>query len=208
MNAPSAAQAGSSSSVRSDGVPFITRWTGEDDAPSPVVERRDGRGIRYADERAYDRVDGILWARVPSQPGRGKPEFGVVHSLRQRLAMNGLLCQVCGQSADRNADGVLWLVDAERDDLRPGDERTSHPPVCLPCARWSVHACPHLRRAWVAVRVRSFALCGVNGALYAPGRPAPVVLRAGLLDFGDPFLPWVRASQLIMALQDFTVTDL
>ncbi|MYZ40125.1 MULTISPECIES: hypothetical protein [unclassified Streptomyces] len=47
---------------------------------------------------------------APSQPGRGRPEYGSVHSLRQRLAMGGLLCQICGKPADRNRDRVLWLL--------------------------------------------------------------------------------------------------
>lgn len=115
--------------ARTDAVPFITRWSGEAKGTSPIVVRRDGRGIQYADERSFDRVDGVLWARTPSQPGRGKPQFGAVHSLRQRLTMTNLLCHICGRPADRTPDGLLWLIDARPDELRPGSERTTHPPI-------------------------------------------------------------------------------
>ena len=68
-------------------------------------------GIAFADETAADRdSDGILWTRITSQPGCGRPQFAVIHSLRQRRAMRRLLCQVCGQPADRNPEGVLWLL--------------------------------------------------------------------------------------------------
>ncbi|GAA2260187.1 hypothetical protein GCM10010232_58980 [Streptomyces amakusaensis] len=73
-------------------VPYITQWTGESPSKVRVVERR-GR-VAYADERSYDRDPrGILWRRIPSTPGKGKPDFGAVHALRQRLAMANTLCQ-------------------------------------------------------------------------------------------------------------------
>jgi hypothetical protein len=196
---------------RGEGVPYITRWSGEKDATMPVVLRRKGPGIAYADERAYDRDrHGVLWTRTPSQPGKGRPEFGKVHALRQRLAMGGLRCQICRMPADRSADGVLWLLDADPDDpgLWSGDERTAHPPVCMPCAVRSTSACPHLRRACTVVRVSAFALSGVRGALYRPGRRAPEPVDVAFLRFGDPLMSWMRAGQLVMHLREFTVIDL
>lgn len=71
---------------RSDPVPYIAEWSAER-APGPRVVAKS-RGIGYADERPYDRdTDGVLWARVRSLPGRGRPQFGKVHALRQRRAM-------------------------------------------------------------------------------------------------------------------------
>jgi hypothetical protein len=196
---------------RSDGVPYITRWSAEKAAATPVIRRRRGTGIAYADERSYDRDEhGVLWTRAPSQPGRGRPQYGSVHSLRQRLAMSGLLCQICGRPADRTSNGVLWLLDAGRDDptLWKGRERTVHPPVCMSCAVRSASACPHLRRAHIVLRVHAFAPSGVHGALYAPGAAAPQAVEATNLSFGDPRMPWMRASQLVMRLSEFTVVDL
>lgn len=190
-------------------VPFIVRWSGERDGAMAVVFRRDRKGIRYADERSFDRDErGVLWVRTPSQPGRGRPEFGKVHSLRQRLCMSELRCQVCGGPADRSAEGVLWLVDAARRELRPGGEITGHPPVCRPCAERAVRACPHLRPAVVALRVRSFEPYGVNGALYQATHEGPKAVDAQVVPFGSLVMPWVRAGQLVMALRDFTVIDL
>ncbi|WP_175607687.1 hypothetical protein [Peterkaempfera bronchialis] len=190
---------------------YITRWSGEREAPMPMVWRRRGRGIGYADERLYDRDEhGVLWTRTRSEPGKGQPEFGKVHALRHRMAMGGLLCQICAGPADCNAEGVLWLIDADSDDpsLWRGDERTAHPPVCMPCARRSTEACPHLRRAYTAVRVSTFTLWGVRGLLHRPGPTVPEPVDIALLRFGDPRLPWLRASQLVMHLREFTVIDL
>lgn len=200
-----------SSSTTFGTIPFVARWSGEHDSPMPIVLRRGARGIAYADERSYDRDDlGILWTRTPSQPGRDKPQLGNVHGLRQRLCMTGLRCQVCGGPADLTSDGVLWLIDANPSDLLPRGvaELTAHPPVCRPCAHQSVRLCPHLRDKYVALRVRSFAAYGVSGALYCRNFTEPLLYGAGTVALGDPLLPWIRASQLVMSLNDFTVIDL
>ncbi|MBM9510463.1 hypothetical protein ITX44_39060 [Streptomyces sp. KK5PA1] len=190
-------------------MPYVVRWSGEQDGAVPVVVRRDRRGIGYGDERAFDRDErGVLWSRTPSEPGRGRPEFGKVHSLRQRLAMAGLRCQVCGGPADRTADGALWLIDARDDELLSEREETFHPPLCRPCAHRSVRACPHLRSGVIPVRVRAFAPSGVSGVLYAPAGLTAQPVETGTFRFGDPRLPWVRAHQLLMQLADFFVVDL
>ncbi|MGS2587697.1 hypothetical protein [Streptomyces hebeiensis] len=190
-------------------VPYIAMWSAEQAPRMRVVMK--GGGIGYADERPYDRdTDGVLWTRVPSQPGKGRPEFGKVHALRQRRAMLELLCQVCGRPADRNADGVLWLVSEDPHDMAPlpGDLTTTHPPLCAPCAFRSTHVCPHLRSRYVALRVRTSVPAGVQGALYRPGHPAPTAVMATGVAFGDPLIHWVRAGQLIVRLREFTVVDL
>lgn len=195
----------------SDRVPFIASWSAET-ATQPEVTVRRGR-LAYLNERPWDRDEnGILWRRVPSMPGRGRPQYGKVHFLRQRQAMAGLLCQVCGRSAHEDAgdDGLLWLLNEDPDDRRnwPADLVTGHPPVCLPCARQSVQACPHLRKQYTAVRVRRFAPSGVQGVLHRPSYPDPVPYDVGGLDFGDRRMPWMQAAQLMMRLEDFTVVDL
>ena len=192
-------------------VPYITRWSSEAHGSMPMTYRRRGTGIAYTDERSFDRDEhGVLWTRMPSQPGRGRPQYGSVHLLRQRLAMSGLRCQICGRPADRSADGVLWLLDADPGDptLRNGQERTAHPPVCMPCAVRSTSACPHLRRSFTVVRVRAFSFYGVRGALYRPTAGPPQAIDAINLPFGDPRMPWMRAGQLIMRLTEFTVVGL
>lgn len=194
---------------RPDVVPYIARWSGERDAEAVVIGRA-GR-VAYADEVLQDRdADGVLWSRIGSRPGTGRPEFGKIHGLRQRRAMRRLLCQVCAGPADRNADGVLWLLGEDRDDPAswPEELLTSHPPLCLPCATTSVRFCPHLTRRYVALRVRAFRPAGVWGVLYRPGFPLPVAVEAAGVDYADPRVRWVRAGQLITRLEEFTVVDL
>ncbi|BBA96051.1 hypothetical protein RVR_1177 [Actinacidiphila reveromycinica] len=194
-----------------DRVPFIASWSAET-ATQPDVTMRRGR-LAYRDERPWDRdSNGVLWRRVPSMPGKGRPEYGKVHLLRQRLAMDALLCQVCGQPAQHGstADGLLWLLGEDPDDLTtwPAEMVTGHPPVCLSCAWLSVRACPHLRKQYAAVRARRFSLSGVHGVLYRPSHPAPVPHDVGGLDFGDDRMPWMQAAQLMMRLDEFTLVDL
>ncbi|RKN10173.1 hypothetical protein [Streptomyces radicis] len=189
-------------------VPYITQWSGERPADVRVIERR-GR-LAYADERSYDRdTGGVLWRRIPSTPGKGKPEFGAVHALRQRVAMAGLLCQVCGKPADRNNNGVLWLMGEAPDapGTWPQGLETTHPPVCQPCASVSARACPHLRQRYVTLRVRSWTPVGVHGALYRPGHQGPVLTDAAGIPFDNPAIQWVIAAQLVMRLDHFTLTD-
>lgn len=188
-------------------VPYITQWSRERVSTFDMVVRR-GR-LAFADERPYDRdSNGVLWTRAPSQPGKGKPEFGKVHALRQRNAMDRLLCQVCGQAADRNQDGILWLLGEAPDDSDGEGVLTAHPPLCLPCLDVSVKACPHLRRQYVALRVRRLEQAGVRGALYRPSCFKPVAVEAAGVAFDDPRINWVRAAQLLMRLTDFQVINL
>ena len=138
-------------------VPFITAWSGETFV-SPRLVWRDGR-VAYANERKHDRdAFGVLWRRSASRPGSGKPEYGRVHNGRQRRAMGGLLCQVCGRSTrpEATGDGVLFLLSREEYEWGPwpAPVTTTHPPVCVRCAVVSVSACPHLRGHYVGVRYR------------------------------------------------------
>ncbi|MFF8957913.1 hypothetical protein [Streptomyces sp. NPDC014894] len=169
---------------------------------------RRGR-LAYTDERSYDRdARGVLWRRIPSTPGKGKPDFGAVHALRQRLAMANALCQVCGKPADRDERGVLWLLGEASDapGSWPQGLETAHPPVCRPCASLAARSCPHLGRRHVALRVRSWTQVGVHGALYRPG-PRPVAVDAVGIPFDSLAVRWVIAGQLIVRLDRFTLVD-
>ena len=121
-----------------------------------------------------------------------------------------LLCQVCGGPADRNADGVLWLIGEHQSESAswPVPLLTTHPPVCAACAVRSVGVCPHLRRQYGALRVRDFEVVGVRGALYRPARPHPVKVAAMGVALDDPRIRWIRAGQLIVGLRDFSLISL
>jgi hypothetical protein len=50
-------------------------------------------GLAYVDERPYDRdSNGILWRRMPSTPGKGKPQYAAVRVRRFSLSgVHGVL---------------------------------------------------------------------------------------------------------------------
>ncbi|MDH6116357.1 hypothetical protein [Kitasatospora sp. GAS204B] len=196
--------------TRSNAVPYITAWSAEQYARYEVVAHPAG-GIAYLDEAPHDRdADGILWARMTLGPGRGRPDFGRVHLGRQRRAMRALLCQVCGEPADRAEDGALWLLKDDRTDWPgwPEGMAATHPPVCLGCADIAARRCPHLRGGCVAVRAREFGTCGVYGSLYRPGRPAPTAVTDVITTPQEPRARWVLATQLVRVLRDCSFVDL
>lgn len=190
-------------------VPYVTEWSAECEPPFVVVEHA-GRGIAYADESLVDRDQaGVLWFRTPSRPGVGRPIFGRVHPLRQRRAMQRLLCQVCAGPADRTDDGVLWLMRDFRDDWPDWPNRMgeTEPPVCRPCARLSLRLCPSMRKGAVLVRARRYPVAGVHGLLYSGGRrPVPVGPLTASLD--DPAVRWVRAARLVRELHGCALVDI
>lgn len=185
-------------------VPYITPWTGEREPDFKVVERRSG-GIGYARESVLDRDElGVLWSRLSSAPGRGRPAWGDVHPMRQRRAMARLLCQVCTEPADRNADGVLWLWKDHRDHWRgwPEDMWMPEPPVCRSCARLAVRLCPSLRPGAVAIRSGECPVIGVSGLVFQPDRRGPVPTRHTNVPYDSPMAQWVLADKLLRALHD------
>ncbi|HEV2784031.1 MAG TPA: hypothetical protein VGX25_31980 [Actinophytocola sp.] len=189
------------------GVPYITTWSAEESLPTTVIQRPGG-GIAYLDETLVDRDEnGVLWQRVPSRPGRGRPEFGKVHPLRQRRAMRRLLCGICGGVPDRTDEGVLWLVRDFRGDWPdwPDGMAATEPPVCLPCAHRSVGACPALRIGFVAVRVGQSTVAGVYGTVYQGGQPFPAPVDDAVVAFDDSAIRWVQAAQLVRELGDCTI---
>ncbi|HEX5402173.1 MAG TPA: hypothetical protein VFX16_07720 [Pseudonocardiaceae bacterium] len=184
-------------------------WSDEEAQSAPKIVRTD-LGIRFADETLLDRDStGVLWTRVSSRPGHGRPEFGQVHSLRQRRAMRRLLCQVCGGPADQNNDGVLWLLRDYRDDWLnwPENMANTYPPVCMPCALLSTRVCPALRRGYVAVRARQCPVSAVYGIRYEPRGPLLVPVE-DTVPLSDRAIRWTVAAQLVRSLHGCTIVDL
>jgi hypothetical protein len=190
--------------------PYISTWSEETEPPTPVIER-PGRGIGYLDETIHDRDrHGVLWLRALSRPGEGQPLFAKVHPLRQRRAMRRLLCNVCGQPADRTEDGVLWLLKDHRTDWPgwPQAMAVTEPPVCLPCVRLATRLCPALRREGAAaVRARNAPISGVHGTLFRCEAGLPVAMDEVTVAYGDPRLRWLRAAKLVRELQDCTIVE-
>ena len=191
-------------------MPYITAWSEEQPVPTRIVERPRS-GIAYADETLGERDEnGVLWRRMPSCPGRGRPQFGQVHSLRQRRAMRKLLCSICAGPADSTDQGMLWLVRDYRHDWPQWPEHmaATEPPVCLPCARISLRACPALRKGSVAIRVGHSTIAGVYGARYQAGHLGAVAVEDVIVTYDDPDIRWTCASQLVRELTDCTIINL
>lgn len=208
---------------RPDTVPWMAAWTGETVIEAPVITRR-GRlgGIAYADELPADRGknDALLHRgrHLVNKDQRGRPLYGAVHTNRQRRAMRKLLCHVCGNGADHNDLGVLWLLDniaANCPQGWPEEEITVHPPLCLGCAEKAIGQCPELEeKGFTAVRVRDPQPYGYRGRLYVRDLSLhaslfPIVSKeTANLAFEDPLLPWLLAAQSVMCLVGCTVVDL
>jgi hypothetical protein len=193
-----------------DRVPYVSRWSEEEPLPAAVIQR--GGRIAYADEALGERDrNGVLWQRMPSRPGRGQPQFGKIHTPRQRHAMRKLLCQVCAGPSDVSDLGTLWLVTDYRNDWPDWPERMacSEPPICLPCAQLSIKICPGLRHhGHVALRVRHSEIAGVYGMLYRPGPFVPIPIADQRIPLDDPDIRWTRATQLLRELHDCTIINL
>jgi hypothetical protein len=192
-------------------VPYVSAWSGEELLPGRVV-RHPGGGITYADETSVDRDEhGVLWTRMASRIGAGRPLFTKLHPLRQRRAMRRLLCQVCARPADRTEDGLLWLVSREAiSDLADLEGViTPQPPLCLHCANVSVTSCPRLRRGYVAVRAHT-RLCGVYGVRYQAGWSQLTLASDDdrVFDYREPLVRWVQAVQLARSLHNCIPVDL
>jgi hypothetical protein len=187
--------------------PYITAWSAEQDLPCTLVDRPD-RSIGYANELLSDRDrHGVLWRQTALCHQVGRPEFARVHPQRQRRAMELLLCQVCGEPADQNDDGVLWLQRDFRDDWPrwPEGMASVEPPVCLPCVSVARRLCPALRRGAVTVRVKECPVAGVRGTLYRESVLAPTAVTAGNFAYDDPAVRRVVASALIRELRGCTI---
>ncbi|MFI1467663.1 hypothetical protein [Streptomyces wuyuanensis] len=198
--------------ARPDVVPFIAAWSGEQQLDRTVVYSGQG-GIAYADETPEDRDQyGVLWNGRAVARGAGRPQYGDVHPMRQRQAMQYLLCQVCGDPADRDDRGVLWLIEDNRRDWQgwPNDLLTTHPPICLPCAGKAVAMCPHLVDSNVAVRVLGSEVCAVYGRMWSSsafGHPVRTA-NADVVAYGTTAARWVLAGQLVRSLHGCTFVDL
>jgi hypothetical protein len=196
-------------------VPHIAAWT-EEESDVGVILGPFGQGIAYPNEQADDRDRyGVLHQRIPSNPGRGRPEYQRVHARRQREVMNGLLCQGCNGPSSQTELGWLWLLHDDRASEPaswPENVGATHPPVCVPCALKATQQCPHLFESYIAVRVADPRPWGVYGNVYAPPRPgrapAPEFRHGALVPYTDLMIGWVLAAQTVRLLRDCTLVAL
>jgi hypothetical protein len=193
--------------MRTNLVPYIASWTGEEVAKPDIVEHPSGLGIAFRDEQLIDRDSrGVLWDRYAVRQGEGTPRYAEIHPARQRRAMRVLLCQVCGGQADTTPDGVLWLLPAESTwPGWPNNSTVSEPPVCADCLRLALRHCPALKHGHLLIRARRYSVHGVSGLRYRAARPRPVITDQVTVSHTDPAIRWVLATKLVRILDECDV---
>ncbi|MER6530652.1 hypothetical protein [Streptomyces sp. NPDC001508] len=193
-------------------VPYIAGWSEERLLNRPLVRRCMAPGIAYADETPYDRDSfGVLWARYALRPKqrRGSPRLREVHPYRQRRAMLNMMCQVCSRMPPDPHGPHLFLLRDSVGPIREG-ERTTSPPVCVPCAGISVQLCHALRGGrFVAAWARRVPAWGVVGPLHHPQTLQPIPgAHMEQVKYGSQWAPWVRAARTMVELREVTPADL
>ncbi|MFJ3249033.1 hypothetical protein [Streptomyces sp. NPDC086782] len=191
-------------------VPYITGYSREQNI-TPRLTNLGGEGLGFVDETPHDRDSfGVLWVRPSLLPKgrRGEPMLkeAAVHPFRQRRAMRDQRCQVCTRPPEDPEGPCLYLM---RDSGRPVEEgeRTTSPPVCVPCAGISVQLCPRLRRHHVAAWVEYAPAWGVVGIVHDPVTLAPMG-RDEEVAYDSPAARWVVAGRLVSELHGVTPVNL
>ncbi|CAM5656415.1 hypothetical protein GCM10010261_62740 [Streptomyces pilosus] len=200
-------------------VPFVVQREGEEAAPDNLLLHTVGPGryrLRYADEDSRDRdLRGVLWARcsfgavddlgVPV----GRPQWRMMHPLRQRGTMQALRCQICTNPA-RTPLGFIFLAGPGTVDCEQSVILTNQPPVCGRHARAAADLCPHLTADPMVFLAQSAPLYGVNGVGYGYGDQGVQVVQRpdGPIPYGHPLLPTVLASQMVRRFSSFRLVGL
>ncbi|MER6408731.1 hypothetical protein ABT269_35775 [Streptomyces viridosporus] len=198
-------------------IPFVIQREGEEAAPDNLMLSllEGGRyRLRYADEDPRD-LRGVLWARCSFGAADdlgmpvGRPQWRMMHPLRQRGTTQALRCQICTDLA-RTPLGYIFLAGPNMVDPEQTPVLTNQPPVCARHARAAAELCPHLIRRPMVLLAQSAPLYGVNGVGYGYGEQGlQVVARPkGPIPYGHELLSTVLASQLVRRLSSFRTVDL
>ncbi|HET9380470.1 MAG TPA: hypothetical protein VFP69_06535, partial [Streptomyces sp.] len=176
-----------------------------------LVRRAEGPGVGYADERPEDRDSfGTLWVRSrPPEEGRHGRPLKSAHPLRQRRAMDDMLCRVCARPPADPGGPYLFLTQGARGPVREG-ERTASPPVCVPCAAIAVRWRRASRKGrWAAAWARFAPAWGVYGTVHHPAGPRPVPgLAMRLVAYDSVLAPLTVARGAVVELQRVVPADL
>lgn len=188
-------------------VPYITAYSDEL-APHPLAflahpEATDGARLSYADPIPQDWQLGVLWARQGIHR-RGRPEWKVVNTIRQRRCMLHLLCQVCGQPAADPVDSrISWVLADDPGETSAGAGYTNAPPTCASCVPEAIASCPRLRRGAAVYSVGSAEPYGIIGDVLRPSLPRPVEVERNVVIGLDSFrrLEYALAKQMLVVLE-------
>ncbi|GAB2788231.1 hypothetical protein GCM10027073_20580 [Streptomyces chlorus] len=200
-------------------VPYVVQREGEEAAPNNLLLTTLGPGkyrLRYADEAPADRdLRGVLWARCSSGPvdddmmPTGKPQWRMMHPLRQRATMQAMRCQVCVKPA-RTPIGYVFLSGPDTMDTSQTQILTAQPLVCARHVRASAELCPHLDGRPMVFLAQSAPLYGVSGVGYGYGSQGVQVVNRpdSPIPYNHPLISTVLASQLVRRLSSFRLVDL
>ncbi len=186
-------------------VPYVTAWS-EEAVPQPLAFQysAETRGLRltYTDPQPGDWVYGVLRARHALAPGRGRPEWRLVNTLRQWRCMDRHLCQVCGESATDPESGRVWWVLTEAPGTGTGF--TNAPPTCKSCIPDAVAMCPRLQKSAAVYTVADCEPFAVLGDVFEFGTGGALMVERGAMVELDAFrrLAQVLAQQLVVTLHD------
>ncbi|MFJ9862500.1 hypothetical protein ACIRVN_34190 [Streptomyces albogriseolus] len=200
-------------------IPFVIQREGEEAAPDNLRLTPLGSGryrLGYADEDPRDRdLRGVLWARCGFGPvddqeqPTGRPQWRMMHPLRQRGCMQTLRCQICAGPA-RTPLGWIFLAGPSTVDPNNEPILTNQPPVCPEHVRTAAELCPHLTAEPMVFLARSAPLYGVNGVGYGvrDGNVQVVERPAGPVPYGHLLMPTVLASQMVRRIGAFRLLSL
>ncbi|MET8218106.1 hypothetical protein [Streptomyces hirsutus] len=200
-------------------IPFVIQREGEEAAPDNLLLAPIGPSryqLQYADADPRDRdLRGVLWARCAFGPvdasdmPTGKPQWRMMHPLRQRGTMQAMRCQVCAEPA-RTPLGYVFLAGPETVDPHRMPVLTNQPPVCTQHIHTAAELCPHLDRRPMVFLAQSAPLYGVHGVIYGYGDQGVQVMGRPEepLPYGHPNLSTFLASQLVRRLGSFRLVDL
>lgn len=187
--------------------PYVTPYEEENLALPLAFERSAGSTrLTYRDALPDEWMFGALWARCGTAQ-RGKVQWNMVHTLRQRECMLDRVCRVCGKPAtDPDTGRIPWIMpSAPAGGLRSAMP-TAHPPTCKACVGEALATCPHLRReAPVVCTVGDSYEIGVLANVYDQDRRGRLVEIAHQIPIGlDEFrlLGQALATQLIVCIED------
>jgi hypothetical protein len=197
-------------------IPYVTTWESEslELPPLKVYGERVGKDfLGYKRERLGDRdANGTLWLRTRSRPGVGKPQLGKFHPVRQRRAIGGLLCSVCGKptAPEATEDGYLYVMSKNDFECSRGVPfETVEPPVHIACGWTAAHVCPHLRGGYVALRGKSPKVWGALGQVIIPNGDGTLRNHGVLTISRDDWrMRWIVAQSLLSAFDAYTLVDL
>lgn len=115
-----------------ENVPWSSAWTSE---------------LRFGLQRSRD-FPGLVEVVQAESQGQGEPLFAAMHVTRQRRAMLGHLCHVCGRPTPPHDRYLFPLESGFMVPLGDGQVRYGGnvPPVHLACAETARVLCPHLRK--------------------------------------------------------------